>query len=973
MLQRLFLYFLLCFVLVLGKSFRVFGQEFPFKNFRATKDIQEDYFYDTEQDDDGFVWIASNSGLLRFNGTRFKHFSNEKELDEDFYRLTIQGNRILYITPKHQLYMLENNKIIQPQWMLELNKELRETDYRIDEIITDDQNSVWLGGLIVNSTDFVFYRISEENKVEKVVKENSSNANKYCIAFENGRRVLSSVYMSRDESLYLKNKGIIYETKDTIFSYIASSQFEEGANVWYDIQYGGDNTFFFISDFRLLKLDKRGGQEFELSHRINRGSSIIENDSTIWLGMQGNAAQRISFSGTKQGGISVEQYPELNNISGFSKGKNGGIWASSLGKGLFYAPLGGVRKIKTLTKIESITSKGNKLFLGTSEGYLLSVNSLSSPLVIDTLYQFDYAVKGLNQHKGVFAMMSNISGHESFRDSSIDLLDLGYAGSTRSYLIDSTILVGDKGVIRKYNKSSFERNELRFPINFKQYIPIGVKKHLVINQEDEIVQVVEHEDSIQFTLLKTPQKVSNLLRVADGTCFFTDYDSQLYRILKQNEFAYEKLNFKNRLLKNRIRQLDGSSDSLAFLMDNCLLIIQLNGEQVKAVSYPRYISICPSRYTGMTRISDKLYLISNGTVYEFSIGNLNIGKTIPNIVIEHNSTKITSNEIIQLDYTNNAVHFTLSTFDAMSNPLIKYYLDIEGENEIQSYPLNSEDSFLPGLSSGKHQLSVYAMNDISKEKLAVNSFSVVVSTPIWERKDFLGGLLILIFGAIISLFYYRSRIKWRREQLEKNILSLRARAISAKLNPHFIFNAMGSIQYLIAMKKNESADYYLSQFAKLLRGVLENSVLEWYSLSKEIELIQLYLVLENLRFNTQIKFTVLNETNRKIEDLKIPPMMLHVLIENAIIHGLKDSDIEGKIQLKITNLNGRQLQFDVLDNGMGFRPQKKKKEQESLGLNLLKERLHAISKSSKLECQLSYGNKENGEFKAFVCITLPFN
>jgi len=121
------------------------------------------------------------------------------------------------------------------------------------------------------------------------------------------------------------------------------------------------------------------------------------------------------------------------------------------------------------------------------------------------------------------------------------------------------------------------------------------------------------------------------------------------------------------------------------------------------------------------------------------------------------------------------------------------------------------------------------------------------------------------------------------------ITELKYQALQAQMNPHFIFNAINSISYLVNNNQSLKADYYLKQFAQLLRGVLEHAPNSYVSLLKEIQLVQNYLEIEQLQFGDQFEFKIDLDESLMLDNYKIPPMLLqpqidHRLANNQIMH-----------------------------------------------------------------------------------------
>ena len=160
-------------------------------------------------------------------------------------------------------------------------------------------------------------------------------------------------------------------------------------------------------------------------------------------------------------------------------------------------------------------------------------------------------------------------------------------------------------------------------------------------------------------------------------------------------------------------------------------------------------------------------------------------------------------------------------------------------------------------------------------------------------------------------------ISEQKKLIEQINEDLKAQALRAQMNPHFIFNSLNSIQLLIFKKSNDRAYLYLSKFAKLLRKVLDNSEMNLVSLASEIETITLYLELESLRFNDCFTYEVKNEFDAvQAEQIKIMPLIVQPFIENAILHGLMQKEGDRNLRV-IFSLKDDDFTCEVIDNGIG--------------------------------------------------------
>ncbi|MGM9511091.1 sensor histidine kinase [Larkinella sp. GY13] len=215
--------------------------------------------------------------------------------------------------------------------------------------------------------------------------------------------------------------------------------------------------------------------------------------------------------------------------------------------------------------------------------------------------------------------------------------------------------------------------------------------------------------------------------------------------------------------------------------------------------------------------------------------------------------------------------------------------------------------------------------------------------PAWyqtNRFRLVAGLFVAVFlgaGSFLLLFI-RQRRKTRQEQAGKTRLQLELKAIHAQLNPHFVFNALSSIQGLINKEDIEGANRYLSDFARLLRELLHHAHKDELSLHEEIQMLDTYLKLEQLRFGFQ--YSIRADAAINVFETAIPVMLLQSLVENAVKHGVASRQAKGIITVGF-NRSAQAMIVTISDNGSGFTEDK---AGNGLGLSLTRDRIERLNK-----------------------------
>ncbi|NER12633.1 sensor histidine kinase [Leptobacterium flavescens] len=205
----------------------------------------------------------------------------------------------------------------------------------------------------------------------------------------------------------------------------------------------------------------------------------------------------------------------------------------------------------------------------------------------------------------------------------------------------------------------------------------------------------------------------------------------------------------------------------------------------------------------------------------------------------------------------------------------------------------------------------------------------------------------LIFGilmiALVAFLFYRTT---KQQKLANNLLALKS--LRSQMNPHFIFNALNSVNNFIAKSDERSANRYLSEFSTLMRSVLENSEEDFIPLSRELELIELYTKLEHSRFAEKFEYEIKIDENVEIGQFEIPPMLLQPYIENAIWHGLRYKEDKGWLKIHFSQPDADHLRVEVEDNGVGRKQSvalktENQKKQKSKGMSNIQKRIAILN------------------------------
>jgi tetratricopeptide (TPR) repeat protein len=240
-----------------------------------------------------------------------------------------------------------------------------------------------------------------------------------------------------------------------------------------------------------------------------------------------------------------------------------------------------------------------------------------------------------------------------------------------------------------------------------------------------------------------------------------------------------------------------------------------------------------------------------------------------------------------------------------------------------------------------------------------------------QRLIIYGLTFILLITATTSYFIYKNA---KASQVANQLLTLKS--LRSQMNPHFIFNALNSVNHFIAQQDERTANKFLSEFSQLMRLVMENSQEDFIPLNKEQEILLLYLKLEHYRFRDKFEYEIQIDESINAETLEVPPMLIQPYIENAVWHGLRYKETKGKLSLQFLKVDSHMV-VKIRDDGIGRKRSAELKTQNqrkhnSTGIRNIEERLSIINKVYKTNYRVTIADVTSGT-GTLVSIYFPLN
>ncbi|WP_086031353.1 sensor histidine kinase [Tenacibaculum holothuriorum] len=246
---------------------------------------------------------------------------------------------------------------------------------------------------------------------------------------------------------------------------------------------------------------------------------------------------------------------------------------------------------------------------------------------------------------------------------------------------------------------------------------------------------------------------------------------------------------------------------------------------------------------------------------------------------------------------------------------------------------------------------------------------------------FVGALIQSTIFAVLTGNYFSEIAEKKREmevsllRKEHQISELKLTALKSQMNPHFLFNSLNSINNYVIQNKIELASDFITKFSSLVRKVLQATNKNSITLQEELDMLAIYVKLEQMRLKNNFIFTKKIDENINVESLKVVPLFLQPFVENAIWHGLTLKEGDKKLDVSISKKNDA-IEVKIIDNGIGVEESKKRKQKsnvkrKSYGISIVKERLRIMYQPQKTFIKIKEIN-ENASSGTMVTITFPY-
>lgn len=954
---------LLFILLIIHSGHILFGYELQrqYRNYTVNDGLPSAQVYQIIEDRKGYIWFGTDRGLVRYNGYEFETFTVKDGLSIDVVFHLDEGpdGKIWCYGKDQKMHYYENGKFHPFKFNDSLVKfssvtsnllqfDFSEKGFNLTTWDLTPESKVRInyslgGKLNLNQSDkFAIYDdafgLSISGKGNKHLRSILINSEPVPILdLENSKRFLSVVKIR--ETYYLSIGPNLYKyhpLQDTMF--VVIDQFDD---LIYDLKVDGNDNLY-----------------------------VSHSNTGLWYYPNGNAAQKKCL------------LPNAR-ISNVMIDRNGGIWAGTLFKGLFYFESEKHNKLKLENdrSVSELLGFEDKIFYLSQEQKPYELKKTGDEPLIESkksAVDFELTEKGfvgLSNNRSIAGIFINTQTNEYSEE--IISKRLIYT-SNGYYAIGPSHLIYFNHVT---DTLEFYRTDL--------YVNCAVDNpyyDLIVGTDDG-VKTFMHHDSVFVRIYLTHAgvgkiydvsfedyapdipffrgKVRDMCNIGDSLIIFGSAENGVYiQRTNQNDIWLKK---EDGLLSNAI--------SKVYFKDGYLIVISNKGVSVITqkngiVNYTRRNGLLSNQIYEVAVLNDTLWTNTDRGVSLFPLKERQY-KEIPLYVTDVNVNEKSQplKNDYNLTYSQKTVDISFEALSYIQEGNVNYKYQLKGVDE-HWVSTKSRTVRYTNLPAGEMSFWISVQNIDKTWSSPVRFFTIYKSKPFWQTIYFLAGVSIIFFGLTWVFFTMRFRRVLQKDQDKLQVLNLERKTLQAQMNPHFIFNSLTSLQNLIIQNNAELANEYLGKFARLTRIALQQSTQNWVRLADEIKLLEHYIQLEQIRFPDHFSY----EFEPKLENraIYVPPFLIQPFIENAIIHGLVKKKPGGKIEISIDQVDFDRVEFTVRDNGIGRQASRNKpKKHQSLGIRLIKERLSLLLNEDGVEIE-DITDENNNSIGTQVKILVPF-
>lgn len=881
-----------------------------YTNYSEKDGLPSNNVYKVTQDINGFIWMATNEGVVKFNGSEFKIFTTKDGLPtNDVWNLfPARDGKMWYGAKSKSMGYIFEDKVYNFPSANDQIMSATNASFDGDEILAiGSTNAYQLKGdlwQIVSLRPFYDFSVPLLGDKFKSISENAEenfiltdkNNKTYTLK---GSNILHNNYHRGQltDSLYFTFKEYFYNLLNLNSKEIKSFRYEDELGVQRlerarmnlvndQIQITGDHVVGILDSDLSIKT------AYHIPSFIASHNSFIDKENNIWAATFSNGVYKYNVNDLDiKKEYSNYQINDIKNINGTTYAiiNDQGFYSYDKAKNEFILDLKKTDYLYDLTYIQETDTK-----------YYMS--------------NYDIQTVHKNQKTGITFPLKN-----ELARSLVYFNDLLYGYNTIGV---SSINPKNLDFIK-----AFPQPGTRCLSVFKQQLIIGTSTGLkrLVDGKIEDLNTIHKEFSYPvngITIISNDQ----ILLTTDGYgAYLTDLTN--IHLLEKSEF----LSCDHAFFENQELYLPTNNGIYQYTFANESFQLQR--------TWNRSNGLPTNKINGVEKVGDVLLVATNQGIIHLPI-DYKVTSSLVNIFIEeavYNGQAVCAGQG-ELYSRSNTLSFTVNSIDYRPYSKLSYQFKLSPSQKEWTTTTSKNITF-SDLSPEEYQLEIRS-GDLIK------SFDFKVLPRWYQSWIFYIALLLLLVAVIIYITKYlagKSEIKRNEELLRSKELSeLQLKALRSQMNPHFVFNSLTAIQYYINENDFETSDRYLVKFSRLIREFFELSKEQLVSVNREIQLLSNYLALEQLRFKGKLNYIFEIDPELDRTD-QLPSMLLQPIVENAVNHGVFNKETTGTVLIKFQRISKEKIQISIQDDGKGY--ENSKEDDRFKSTSVLEDRLKYLRES----------------------------
>lgn len=926
------------------------------------------------------MWFATENGLSRFDSHSFQNFYKKDGLNSNSIMNIVAKGSKLYISNKN-----EGINIYRDKKFSKLNY-FEEPRLEIIKLVTHKGNIYKVRfvdiSMIEGDSSILICSVKsppfEKLPFFKIYWLYSFNDNMLLAATSDGLYEVKERQLVKLSINGLVNPYLYYVTSDEHNNIYAS----------------GDNIIYKISGGAVIKTYK-----FNFTHEKKIYRMLVDKNGFIWFSILNEGLFKFDQGNNHLIELNKKLDVEKLHVNIIYKDKKNNVWVCTFGKGVFCFYNTFINNYNTRdglsnAYINSISGDSSqRIYCGTFNGLSIldqdHFDTIKTKGVIDVT---DY-IRSINKVNDRYFIIIYDNATKNYFNIEYNNVSLFYSPWRNSILFNDSIFISGSWGNKIYMTNPFK--DYGAYNNSKLYFAVGDTSSL--NRINGMLK-----DSNGKVWITSDEGISllynNEIKVIGGNQLNSEFneikeDKKGYiwasgekglTVLRDSSIIYEFLKDENKNVKS-------------FEFDNSNRVWLSTPEGLMGVSIQYDYETAPLILKKEYLLNENTGLVSNdiNSLYFDNVGNhlwvgtsnglssvdlnefdkhLNDSLLLRILDISSSDSVYNLNEYISFPDHTKEIAITVSSFDINSTGNIYYEYKLNYEDTVW---FKSKENIIKftSLTYGDYNFHVQAKNNLGKVSEA-SVINFTIETPF--EKSLLFFVLLAFSGVSVTSFaIYRSlkkkyMIASERNTFKNQISELKQKSLASMMNPHFVFNSLNSIQSFYNYKENEAANEYLAKFSGLIRMNLDFADKTFINLSKELERLESYLLLEKMRFDDKLNYKIWVSDDIDPQKTDIPNMVIQPFVENAIWHGILKSQKKGFVSINIfhsempveikkdykiqyhASLNKEPnelstdnlycLKIEITDNGIGYNEALKHKQSNhvSRGVSVTKERLSIL-------------------------------